>query len=167
MLKLICIGGIVLAASCCGIYFSAALKDRIISLKRISCMLEEIFILLKYRSATVYEILETLRRDERFAELSFLNEQKFSADNSFQQVWCEAVERNIPKGLKKSDAELLSDVGRKLGTSDLEGQLSALELRQAELNSAISAAEEEYRRKAKLYRSLGVLAGVFIAIMLV
>ena len=59
------------------------------------------------------------------------------------------------------------DIGRNLGTSELEGQLGAVRSRQAELESIISAAEDEYRRKARLYRSLGVLAGVFIALILV
>ena len=167
MLKYICIVMIVSVSAMGGIYFSSALKNRVISLKRINYMLEEIYIMLRYRSATVYEIAETLCNDERFAGLDFLKELKFSAENSFQESWCRAVEKNIPRGLKKSDCELLINIGRKLGTSDLEGQLGAVKLRQAETAAAVSSAEEEYSRKAKLYRTLGVLTGVFIAIMLV
>ena len=167
MLKYICIVMIVSASAMGGIYFSSALKNRVISLKQINYMLEEIYIMLRYRSATVYEIVETLCNDERFAGLDFLKELKFSAENSFQESWCRAVEKNIPSGLKKSDRELLLNIGKKLGTSDLEGQLGAVKLRQAETAAAVSSAEEEYSRKAKLYRTLGVLTGVFIAIMLV
>ena len=123
--------------------------------------------MLEYRSATVYEISEALSRDERFSEFGFLRELSFSSERSFQQSWCEAVEKNIPGGITKSDSELLMNIGRQLGTSDLDGQISGVKLRQAEVDSAIASAREEYSRKAKLYRSLGVLSGVFIAIMLV
>lgn len=167
MLKGFCLITIIASASLGGIYFSSMLKDRVIFLKKINCMLEEIFILLKYRSATVYEITETLSRDERFSGLDFLGDIKFSAEKSFCRSWCEAVEEHRYYCLKNSDRELLMDIGRNLGTSELEGQLGAVRSRQAELESIISAAEDEYRRKARLYRSLGVLAGVFIALILV
>lgn len=167
MLKALCLFVIILLTSFGGMYFSAALKNRVISLKRMSYMLEEIYIMLEYRSATVYEIAEALSGDERFAEFTFLRELAFSSERSFQQSWCEAVENHIPIGISKSDSELLKNIGRQLGTSDLDGQISGVRLRQAELNSAIASAEEDYSRKAKLYRSLGVLTGVFIVIMLV
>ncbi len=150
-----------------GMYFSASLKNRVISLKKINYMLEEIYILLKYRSATVYEIAETLRGDERLAEFVFLKKLELSPERSFQQCWKAAVEENVPCGLKKSDSALLIEIGNRLGKSDLEDQLGAVRLRQAETEAAVSSAENEYMRKARLYRSLGVLAGVFIAIMLI
>ncbi len=167
MLKGICIMIIIFTSSFGGLYFSSALKNRVISLKLINYMLEEIYIMIEYRSATVYEIAEALRQDSRFKELGFLKELQFSPERSFQQSWCEAVEKNKPCGLKKKDHELLINIGRKLGTSDIEGQLGAVRHRQAEAEAAVSEAEEEYSQKAKLYRSLGVLTGVFISIMLI
>lgn len=167
MLKFICMAVIVLSTTFAGTYFSSALKNRVITLRSINYMLEEIYVMLRYRSATVYEIAEALSRDDRFSEFRFLREISFSSGRSFQQSWCEAVEKHSLYGIKKSDAEILMSIGRKLGTSDLEGQISTIQLQRAELESAISAAEDEYSRKARLYRSLGVLTGAFIAIMLV
>ena len=69
--------------------------------------------------------------------------------------------------MKKSDTELICDIGKKLGTSDLDGQMSVIKLWQAEVTSAISSAESEYASKAKLYRTMGVLIGAFISIMLI
>lgn len=167
MLKAVCLFVIILLTSFGGMYFSSALKNRVITLKRINYMAEEIYVMLRYRSATVYEIAESLSADERFSDFDFLREISFLSGKSFQQGWCEAVKAHLPCGINKSDTELLMSIGRQLGTSDLDGQISNIRLRQAELGSAISAAEEEYSRKAGLYRSLGVLAGVFISIMLI
>ena len=66
MLKFIGTIIIISAATFTGCYFSAALKKRLILLKKLNYMLEEILLLLRYKSATVYEIKETLAVDERF-----------------------------------------------------------------------------------------------------
>lgn len=138
-----------------------------IMLKKLNYMLEEILLLLRYKSATVYEIAETLAGDERFSEFEFLRNIKRDGDISFQQNWCNAVYGSSPCGLKKSDIELIADIGKKLGTSDLDGQISTVMLQRSELESAIVSAEGEYIKKAKLYRSLGALTGAFVAIMLI
>lgn len=167
MLKVIGITVIIAVTSFAGGYFSSLLKSRAVMLKKLNYMLEEILVLLRYRSATVYEIAEALAADERFSEFKFLEKVKPDKEKSFRQSWCEAAESCKIYGLKKCDTELLMDVGRKLGASDLDGQISVIKLWQTELSAAISSAEADYIGKAKLYRTLGVLAGAFIAIMLV
>lgn len=167
MLKFIGITVIISVTTFTGCYFSSALKKRLVMLKKLNYMLEEILLLLRYKSATVYEIAETLAGDERFSEFDFLGNIDRECDISFQQSWCDAVYGSDLCGMKKSDIELIADIGKKLGTSDLDGQVSAVMLRRSELEAAISSAEEEYAKKAKLYRSLGALTGAFVAIMLV
>lgn len=167
MLKFAGIIVIISAASFTGYYFSAALKKRVLILKKLNYMLEEILILLRYKSATVYEIAETLAGDERFSDFDFLDNIKPESGTSFQQSWCTAVYNSKLCGIKKSDIELLADIGKKLGTSDLDGQVSTVMLQRSELEASILSAEEEYSRKAKLYRSLGALTGAFVAIMLI
>ncbi|MCH5193491.1 MAG: stage III sporulation protein AB [Oscillospiraceae bacterium] len=167
MLKIIGIAVIISVTSFAGSYFSASLKNRVVMLKKMNYMLEEISILLRCRSATVYEITEALAADERFSDFDFLKKVLSDRNRPFRESWCEAVSENIPGGAKKSDMELLADIGRRLGASDLDGQISTINIWQSELGSAISSAEADYAGKAKLYRSLGVLSGAFISIMLV
>ena len=167
MFKIIGIVIIISVTSFTGSYFSMTLKNRVVILKKLNYMFEEILILLRCRSATVYEIAEALAADDRFSDFGFLQKVISDKNKPFRESWCEAVSENIPHGAKKSDIELLTDIGRKLGASDLDGQISTISLWQSEVVSAISSAEEDYARKAKLYRSLGVLAGAFISIMLV
>lgn len=167
MFKIIGIVIIISVTSFTGSYFSMILKNRVVILKKLNYMLEEILILLRCRSATVYEIAEALAADDRFSDFGFLQKVISDKNKPFRENWCKAVSENIPQGAKKSDIELLTDIGRKLGASDLDGQISTISLWQSEVVSAISSAEEDYAGKAKLYRSLGVLAGAFISIMLV
>lgn len=167
MLKFVGIIVIISVTSFTGCYFSSALKKRMIMLKKLNYMLEEILLLLRYKSATVYEIAETLAGDERFSEFEFLGKIRPESGISFQQCWCGAVYGSELYGMKKSDIELIADIGKNLGTSDLDGQISAVMLRRSELEAAVASAEEEYSKKAKLYCSLGMLSGAFVSIMLI
>ncbi len=167
MFKIIALVVIVAVTSFAGNYFSASLKNRLVSLKKINYLIDEIMILLRFRSATVYEISAHLAENERFSEFSFLSGIVPSEGVPFRKIWCDALEKNPPSGLKKSDTELLADIGRQLGTSDVDGQLSILKLQQNEAEMLISSAEKDCAQKAKLYRSLGVLAGAFISVMLI
>ena len=49
----------------------------------------------------------------------------------------------------------------------MDGQLSMLSLQRAELETLILEVEAEVGKKSKLYRSLGVLSGAFISVMLI
>lgn len=165
MLKLLGFVIITIVTSLAGNYFSFMLKSRLSALKKMNYMIDEIIAFLRFKSPTVYEIVRELREDGRFEEFDFLSE--ISEDVPFRQSWRNAVRKNPPRGMTKSDAELLVDVGTQLGTSDTESQISNLGLQRTELMSALSDAEADYRKKSKLYRSMGVLAGAFISIMLI
>ncbi len=167
MLKYAGIALIIAVSSFAGNYFSVALKTRLINLKKINYLIDEIIILLRFKASTVYEITDCLVKNERFSEFTFLTGITEAENSSFQQSWCNAINTSPPSGLKQSDLELLSDIGRKLGTSDMEGQISTLSLQRAELEAMITVVEADCERKSKLYRSLGVLAGAFISVMLI
>ncbi len=165
MLKMLCFMTITAATFLAGNYFSVLLKSRLTALKKMNYMISEIIMILRFKSLTVYEIVRELREDGRFGEFGFL--EKISADVPFREGWRKAVRDAPPQGMNQSDAELLADVGGQLGTSDTESQISTLELQRAELMQLLSAAETDYIKKSKLYRSMGVLAGAFISVMLI
>lgn len=68
---------------------------------------------------------------------------------------------------KLIEKELVKDIGKKLGKSDISGQLNAIKYEKLELEKMIRSADEDNCRKSKLYRSLGVLCGAFIVIMFI
>jgi len=165
MVKIFCFVIITAATSAAGNYFSLMLKSRLAALTKLNYMIDEIIMMLRFKSPTVYEIAEELRRDDRFSCFEFLG--KISVDKPFRESWRKAVRECPPGGLSESDRALLEDIGMQLGTSDTESQISTLGLQRAELTAAIAAAGADCDKKAKLYRSMGVLAGAFISIMLV
>jgi len=69
--------------------------------------------------------------------------------------------------LKKPDVEVFISLGRVLGTSDREDQQKNFILILNQIKTLILEAKEEKNRNEKLYRSLGLITGVGIIILLV
>lgn len=69
-------------------------------------------------------------------------------------------------GLKKADLENLGTLGAQLGYLDVEMQKKNLEFYLEQVNDAWAQAQREYREKEKLFRCLGISAGVFLVILL-
>jgi stage III sporulation protein AB len=82
-------------------------------------------------------------------------------------AWEKAVEENYAKlSLNKEDKIILLTFGKMLGNSDLEGQLKNIMLMSSQLHLQQLKAEEMKQKNEKMYRSLGVLSGLAIAIIL-
>lgn len=85
----------------------------------------------------------------------------------FDIRWERAV-NNIPRSraLNNSDKELLISFGTKLGKTDVEGQLSHIELYRAMLQKQLSLAEEAAAQKSRLFKTLGLFGGVSAALLI-
>lgn len=130
-------------------------------------MLEELSVQIRFRAATVYELLDYL--SESVGELEFLcfARAELAAGESFYCAWEKGLSLWQNTALHDEDRALLLSIGAKLGDSDVEGQLSTIELHKQHLSALLLIATEQRQKKGKLYRSMGVLGGVFIAIMLI
>jgi stage III sporulation protein AB len=151
-----------------GNFFRQSLFTRVIILRQMLYTVDEMLTLIRFKSATVTEITDTLINDERLKDLTFLKNVKENLEKeNFSQSWKEAVAKFSPAGLHKSDKQLITNIGASLGTSDTDGQIATLSLYNAELQSAFKTAEDLCKRKSKLYTSLGILAGSFLAVILI
>lgn len=152
-----------------GCYFSARLKQKCRFLKEIMYMLEEIRLLIEFESAEVGEIVQRLFNNKRLTELDFIRTiaEIIDEETDFGTLWEKSIEIQQYGFLSTEEKEFIKDIGRKLGKSDLNGQINTIKFEQNELKNMIRAADDDYCRKAKLYRSLGVLCGAFLAIMFI
>jgi len=166
MIKIIGIFALVISSSLIGITASEKLKNRVSELNLIKYMLEEIAILIRYKAMTVYEIIGTLKKNEGFKKLEFIDGFTINMQNSFATSWGENIDK-AKSSLTKADIELLKSFGGTLGTSDIDGQLSTIEVFKGNFSKLEKDARHIYEQKSRLYRSLGVLIGAFISIMLI
>ena len=171
MLKLAGTVLVVAAFSCAGLMASQRMKERILILRQLSVMVDAIALRIRWEGASLNEIASELKDDPSLDRLSFLSDLADNASHSvhpipFDVVWREAVSSWSSPPLTSSDMRMLNNMSDGLGTSDTDGQLSWQQRSRAELAYASEQAEEEYRRKAKLYRALGVISGAFAAVVL-
>ena len=82
------------------------------------------------------------------------------------QAWDEAISDSKKKlTLKDDEMYIITSFGKLLGASDAVGQLENIELTSSKLVMCENLALEDERKHAKLYRSLGIIGGMFLAIL--
>ena len=95
--------------------------------------------------------------------------RKLKSDRSIgaSGAWETAVRENIKKtSLNKEDEEILVSFGKILGSSDLEGQVKNIRLTVNQLNLQEEKAEHARNKNEGMYRSLGILGGLAVVIIL-
>lgn len=87
-------------------------------------------------------------------------------NKSAGEAWEYALEEQ-ENNLKSEDIDILKKLGTLLGKTDIEGQVSEIKLVQNFLDKQIDIAEIEKEKNEKLYKTLGGILGLAIAIILV
>ncbi len=82
------------------------------------------------------------------------------------EAWEQALEE-VPHNFNKEDVIVLKNLSKMLGQTNLEGQISQIEVVNQFLTSRLENAGEERRKNEKMYRTLGMVAGLMIAIILI
>ena len=73
----------------------------------------------------------------------------------------------VNHNLSNEDITILKNLSKLLGQTDVEGQISQIEVVNQFLNSQLENANEERRKNEKMYRTLGIVTGLTIAIILI
>lgn len=68
--------------------------------------------------------------------------------------------------LNNEDKKILIDMGRILGATDVEGQVSNIKITSEFIDNQIKKAEGEKEKNVKLFRTLGIVSGLTIIIIL-
>ena len=82
------------------------------------------------------------------------------------EAWKSAI-RESKTNMKEEDLNVLENFEKLLGKTNIDGQLREIELIERFIDEQIGYAEEEQKKNEKLYRSLGVIVGIAITIILI
>ncbi|MCL2829051.1 MAG: stage III sporulation protein AB [Oscillospiraceae bacterium] len=122
------------------------------------------------RMTPMPELLEQLQNeadrpvDHFFAQVT--RQMGAIGTRSFHSIWKAAVEQTTDLALTEREAQVLADLGRTLGRYDVEEQRSALDDTIGRIEDFWKAAIEERRSRGKVHAALGLVAGVFVVIIL-
>jgi stage III sporulation protein AB len=168
MIKIILLSVVLASCFAVGIFFKNTLSNRVLILRQMRYALDEIELLIKYKNSTLREIFIAVSNDFRLRDLTFINKTlEYMGYDSFADSYEKALKEYQGLGLTPRDREIIGGIGKLLGTADSESQIAGLALYKSELDSAFEAAHDEYKKKSKLFSSLGLLSGVFIVIILI
>ncbi len=86
----------------------------------------------------------------------------------FWQIWENGIRTYLKdSGLPEKDRCRLEELGRQLGTADLESQLRAMDLYLDELRKSMEEKREGMKTRVRLCHCLGFTSGIFITILLI
>ena len=88
------------------------------------------------------------------------------SDNSLFLSWQNAT-KTILNSVKNEDLIIIRNFGKLLGKTDKQGLISEIELTKTLIEKQIKNAEEEKIKNEKLYKSMGIVTGLGICIILI
>ncbi len=141
----------------------------LLELKKILCLFSgEI----RFGGGTLEEAFETVagRSSPPFRRffLFLTEEMKKKEGERLMEIWNRAVEAGFKEAhLTAADQEILLRLGNELGCLDRETQLATIALAAEQVEDARQELHGELPKKMRLYNCLGILAGVFLTILLV
>lgn len=164
MLKLLGCILIITSGTFTGLNVSFKYNQKMALHKKLVRLYNETAIILEYSFATFGEIIEHLRCSREYDEFRFLNAG--ADDIDVKRTVLRALD-TWDKGIERTSIDNLRAFFSKLGTTDIQGQISYARLAAACEQDLIDTISEKYKQRAKMSRTLGVLGGVFAAIMIV
>lgn len=90
--------------------------------------------------------------------------QKISDSADIENKWCECCET---LSLGKSKKELVKKISECFSYADIEGQSAKIDMSLAQLASETEKTEEYIEKNAKLYKNIGLYAGITAAVLLI
>lgn len=87
-------------------------------------------------------------------------------NGNIHKSWENAINK-LESNLTIEDKKILIDMGKILGATDVEGQISNIKITSSFIDRQIEKAEQEKQKNVKLYRTLGIVSGLTIIIVLI
>lgn len=163
---------IILSSTLMGFYCSNELKSRINDLKELRKLIVLLRGDIRFGSTPLPEAISAIARRHEGNFKGFLAKvsERLSerSGDTFSLIWKEAVEMELhTTSLYKKDKYHLIQFGENLGYLDKEMQLNTLDLFLAQLEEEIQESSKTAKEKAYIYNTLGIMAGIFVSIILI
>lgn len=122
--------------------------------------------LLKSQQLPVHALLQRLWDSGTYRSFSFLSDtlEHWEEQTPPALLWKRAL--RLENCWTAEELRLLTEYGHILGAGTLEEQLAALEALRREWELLIMQAAEKRDREGKLYRSMGILSGILLSILM-
>lgn len=152
-----------------GILYSRGFSNRVRDLEEMKNAMSIFKSKIKFTYKTIPEVFEELSKEikNNIAGI-FLLSKNYMKSYTASESWKIAMqESSSTTNFNKEDIEIISNLSKTLGDTDLEGQIAIIELTEKLIDRQIQKAREEESKNGKLYKTLGMGMGITIIIILV
>lgn len=153
-----------------GFAVSKRFQNRVKQLESMAVMLQRIRVYLEYEQTPTKLLIQKLSQSESLSDLCFLKRcaEKMGENPNFAIAWQESIRKvKTQLALEEEDYDILMQLAELLGVYDVQAQISGILVLETMVKQQIEEATEQYKTMGKLYRSLGVLGGIAVAILVV
>lgn len=170
MLKVFGIILILASGAGAGLSVSYSLSERERSLKEILKMVVLLKGEIQYRNASLQDAFLFVSEKMKGNYSLFLSEAAHRMDlpnrKRFGQIFRECAETHLKHlCLEKEEEEAFYSLGDHLGYLGLDMQIKQLEMYEKELQTCIDGLRQELPQKKKIFRNLGIMGGILLAVM--
>lgn len=150
-----------------GVLISNKYKNRVIDLKEMQSALNMLEAKIKFTYNPLPDIFEEIAEhfNPNISHIFRMASIKMETINA-KQAWEQAIDLSYTN-LNKEDISTIKGLGKLLGKTDIDGQISEIELVKKFLETQIENAETECKKNEKLYKTLGVVSGMGLVIILI
>lgn len=170
MLKLT--GCVLIFMSCCfmGFIKASSYKNRSSELESIVEVVRLMELEISYKKEPLAKTFQKAASMKPcwFSEVLQSSSEALQQQRSLHEAWKEAITIHQEKSpLLQQDMEILKDLALSLGKSDTAGQSKVLEPAMLRLQQQLKSAREQEMKQGRMYRGLGISAGIVIVIMII
>jgi stage III sporulation protein AB len=127
---------------------------------------------IRYAMTPIPEALQVIagRHEGKFHEFlgRISKELKELGGIPFIEIWKRSIEEELKEtALTKKDKAYLGQLGENLGYLDKEMQINTIDLYISQLETEIEDLNNSMKEKTHLYNCLGIMLGIFIAIVII
>ncbi len=155
------------AGTGCGIYAALQLKNRAALLESYLVFLKEVEIKVRFGQCSIEEILSSNYENEVLNVILSDCRKHLHTTPHFSSAWLETLSKVQHKGKLFQQEFVLFKAFADFGTSDVEGELSRLEMYHQKVAQQYEALLKAYADKGKLYRTLGIFGGTALGLIMI
>lgn len=150
-----------------GIIISKKYTNRVAELKSMKNALSMFETKIKFTYESIPEVFEEISKhfNDNIGKI-FKTSYELMKHKPAGESWINSVD-TIDTNMNKEDKTILKNLGKLLGKTDIEGQISEINLVLDFLNTQIDIAENDRKKNEKMYKTLGAIIGLTIVIVLV
>ncbi|MDD3172442.1 MAG: stage III sporulation protein AB [Herbinix sp.] len=163
---------VIVSSTGMGFFFSNELRCRIENLKEFKKLIGLLRGDIRYANTPLPEAISSITRRHSGNFDAFFNHvnaklHEFSGQ-TFSEVWKEAVQKEMADtSMSNKDKLHIIQFGETLGYLDKDMQMNTIDLFVSQLEDEIKDLSKTIKEKAYLYNTLGIMAGIFIIIIMI